>query len=70
MKMESKYKELYDFVNSLGYSPSYITNRNGLLTLRVYPDDKKVIGEYIVFQQYSIESMKKAIKETYDLYTN
>jgi hypothetical protein len=60
--MTSKYKEVYDLVVTKGFSPAFVRNNRGQLSLYVYPKDYKPQDSYFYFEAYNTENLKKEIE--------
>ena len=62
--MKKEYKEIYDLVNSLGYSPSYIRFKNGVFSLAVYPLNYDMFKDrFFNFQDMDLKGLKETITE-------
>ena len=64
-KMNKKYKEVYDLVLELGFSPAYIRFSNGLYKLEVFSLNYSPIGEgkKYIFYEIDLEDLKQSIKK-------
>ncbi|MCK9545067.1 MAG: hypothetical protein M0R03_23875 [Novosphingobium sp.] len=62
--MKKEYKEVYDLINTLNYSPSYIRFKNGVYSLEVFSLDYSPLGKGVkfYFNAVGLEELKEEIK--------
>ena len=62
--MNKEYKEVYDLVSALNYSPAYIRFKNGFYSLEVFSLDYNPMGKGIkfYFNAVCLEELKEEIE--------
>lgn len=61
--MKKEYKKIYSLVLSLGYSPAYIHNKNGLFSLEVFPRNFNLYeNSHFKFNAYDLQKLEEEIK--------
>lgn len=63
--MNKEYKEVYDLVNILGFSPAYIQFKRGIYYLEVFSKDYSPLGKgkKYFFQETDLNQLKEQLKE-------